>query len=165
MARRNPQSGFTLVELLIVIVVVGVLAAIAIPNFLRAQAKSKVSRTAADLRTFETAFLDFAADTGDFPPDSHLDAPHHLANGVGIEEYVPVEVWVRETPLGGHYNWEGPDRYPYAGIAFFEPSAPVEQMLSLDEVLDDGDLGTGSFRLTDNGRYTYLLDESSPPSP
>ena len=159
MSRQRSQSGFTLIELLVVVVVIGVLAAIAIPNFLRAQNKSRVSRTAADLKTFEHAFLDFAADTGAFPPDSHLDAPYHLAGGVGIENYVPVQPWVQETPLGGHYNWEGPDYYPYAAISFFEPTASTELMQQLDATIDDGVITTGAFRLTANGRFTYVIDE------
>lgn len=162
MRRSRPagrSAGFTLVELLVVIVVIGIVAAIAIPNMLRALEKSRISRTAADLKTFETAFLDFALTTGEFPPDSHLDPPYHLANGVGIEDYVPVGAWVKETPFGGHYNWEGPDNYPYAGISLWNSSATPSQAQELDEILDDGDLSTGAFRQTTNGRYTYIVDE------
>lgn len=159
MKRRSSSAGFTLIELLIVVVVIGVLAAIAVPNFLRAMEKSRISRMAADLKTFEGAFLDFALTTGEFPPDSHLDAPYHLANGIGIENYVPVRAWVAETPFGGNHNWEGPDSYPYSGISLFGSRATAEQMLKLDVVLDDGDLSSGAFRQTPNNRYTYIVNE------
>ncbi len=160
MRKRAPSAGFTLIELLVVVVIVGVLAAIAVPNFLRAMEKSRISRMAADLKTFESAFIDFALMTGEYPPDSHLEAPYHLANGVGIEKYVPVGAWVNKTPFGGYYNWEGPDSYPYAGISLFASSATADQMRKLDAVLDDGDLTTGAFRQTPNTRYTYIVDES-----
>ena len=41
------------------------------------------------------------------------------------------------TPLGGQYNWEGPDSYPYAGISVFGTTASVETMLKVDAVIDE----------------------------
>ncbi|MCX7044114.1 MAG: prepilin-type N-terminal cleavage/methylation domain-containing protein [Candidatus Sumerlaeota bacterium] len=60
--KRN-KSGFTLIELLIVIAIIAILALIAIPNFLEAQTRSKVSRSQADMRSVATAieayYLDY----------------------------------------------------------------------------------------------------------
>jgi prepilin-type N-terminal cleavage/methylation domain-containing protein len=69
MGRR--ETGFTLIELLIVVAIIGILAAIAVPNFMNAQIRAKVSRSMADQRTLENAILQYTVDYNDNPPHSH----------------------------------------------------------------------------------------------
>jgi prepilin-type N-terminal cleavage/methylation domain-containing protein len=71
-ARRNAKraarkAGFTLIELLIVVAIIAILAAIAVPNFLEAQARSKVSRAKADLRSLATALESYYVDENAYP--------------------------------------------------------------------------------------------------
>lgn len=56
------RAGFTLIELLIVIAIILILIAIALPNFLEAQVRAKVTRERADLRTMATAIESLRAD-------------------------------------------------------------------------------------------------------
>ena len=76
-----------------------------------------------------------------------------------MADYISPGVWYKTTVMGGTYNWEGPNGYPYAGISIFESTAPVKDLEMLDSMLDDGDLTQGKFRKTPNGRYTYIIDE------
>ena len=55
-------KGFTLIELLIVVAIIAILAAIAVPNFLEAQVRSKVSRVKADLRVLATGLEAYYVD-------------------------------------------------------------------------------------------------------
>jgi len=59
--------GFTLIELLIVVAIIAILAAIAVPNFLEAQIRSKVSRVKADERTYATAIEAYYVDWNTYP--------------------------------------------------------------------------------------------------
>lgn len=60
--RSHRQSAFTLIELLIVVAIIAILAAIAVPNFLEAQTRAKVSRVKADMRSFATAMESYTVD-------------------------------------------------------------------------------------------------------
>ena len=73
---RNATSSFTLIELLIVVAIIAILAAIAVPNLLDAQVRAKVSRAKADMRTIATALEVYRADNNAYPPnDGHYNIP------------------------------------------------------------------------------------------
>ncbi|MFH1739212.1 MAG: prepilin-type N-terminal cleavage/methylation domain-containing protein [bacterium] len=62
--------SFTLIELLIVVAIIGILAAIAVPNFLNAQTRAKISRIQADQKSVSTALEQYRLDHNSYPPDA-----------------------------------------------------------------------------------------------
>ncbi len=143
-----------MIELLIVIAIIGLLASIALPAYNNYVKRAQLTETAVQLGHWGREFNRWQQINGSYPNDSHIVLPPD-APGLGIDN----TAWQADTALGGNWNWEGPDNYPYAGIAILGATKPVEDIQQLDSILDDGDLSTGKFRKTPNGRYTYILDE------
>lgn len=67
---KHINQGFTLIELLIVVAIIGILAAIAVPNFLNAQIKARVARVQSDIKAIATAQEMYYLDNNTYPPES-----------------------------------------------------------------------------------------------
>lgn len=79
------KKGFTLIELLIVVAIIGILAAIAVPNFLNAQNRAKVARLVSDMKSMAMAEEQYRMDNGQYTFDADC--------GVGsfeIGSYIPL---------------------------------------------------------------------------
>jgi prepilin-type N-terminal cleavage/methylation domain-containing protein len=74
------RKGFTLIELLIVVAIIAILAAIAVPNFLEAQMRAKVSRVKADMRSTKIAIEAYRVDSNAYMPDAYT-----LINDLGAD--------------------------------------------------------------------------------
>lgn len=80
---NNHMRAFTLIELLIVVAIIAILAAIAVPNFLEAQTRAKVSRVIADMRSMQTGVELYRIDHNN-PP-----VRNDNWNSDGVKRYAP----------------------------------------------------------------------------
>ena len=130
------KGGFTLVEIMIVVVIIGLLAALAIPAVQRVQDKSRASRYANDFRQFEASFQRYALEAGALPTAAALNG----ATPTGMAGYLPA-TYSAAAPLGGLYGWSGPSGY----IVVRGGNETDSVMQKVDAILDDGNLATGEF--------------------
>lgn len=65
------NHGFTLIELLIVVAIIGILAAIAIPNFLQAQVRAKIAKVESDFASLATALETYHLDNNVYPLNAY----------------------------------------------------------------------------------------------
>ena len=115
---RN-RGGFTLIELLIVVAIIAILAAIAVPNFLEAQVRVKVSRCRADQRSIEIGLESYRIDTNTYPPTG--SGQMRLTTPVGYLSSLPEDPFQPMAKDSNNYkahsNAYGPDSryYMYHG--------------------------------------------------
>ncbi len=126
---RSPSRGFTLIELLIVVAIIAILAAIAVPNFLEAQTRSKVSRTKADMRSMATALESYRVDYNNYPYGDGLSdgitvgvpGTRRITSPVSYMTSLPVDIFAPETAASGG---SGTFIQPYTPNYFYASSRP-----------------------------------------
>ncbi len=136
------KKAFTLIELLIVVAIIAILAAIAVPNFLEAQTRAKNSRVMGDLRTVATALETYKIDNNRYPPRG---AYNRLANG-GI------------TKLSG-YSLALDPVWITTPVAYLNSEAPTLDLYQAKDLPNQTAKGTSNWVL---GRYRYTASDQDP---
>ena len=111
MFRYKKEHGFTLIELMIVVAIIGILAAIAIPNFLTYQLKSRQSEAKTNLQAIKTSSVAFQSERGCYvgmtaegvatPAANAKTTP--VAWGAGIAPTAPGALWCTAV-FNGTFN-------------------------------------------------------------
>jgi prepilin-type N-terminal cleavage/methylation domain-containing protein len=171
-------KGFTLIELIVVIAIISVLAAIIAPNAFRAIEKAKVSQAVADYKAIKTANYALYSDTGswshsgfifgdnrtDLLNDNHSwsgwDGPY-LDTSAGRHPWAG-KYWIglAGNKFGGinpaTYDYiVGYDDYCYPNGPGSGPrcAVPEDSAVKIDRQIDDGDLFSGNFRRGSGTNY------------
>ena len=140
---------------MIVVVVIGLLAAMAVPAFKKVRINSYASRLANDYRVFATAFEVYALEVGKWPVDGIGNALPASA-----QPYFENSAWYQTPPNGGYWDWEA-NRLGFVasiGLSGGLGNLDMAVYVRVDEILDDGNLSSGIFRLV-GGRFLYILQE------
>jgi prepilin-type N-terminal cleavage/methylation domain-containing protein len=128
---NNRRGGFTLVEIMIVVAIIALLAAIAVPGFLRARKRSQASRILNDLRMIDAAVDQYAIETNRSTGNTVNvnDWTNYLKKGTSLYN-------TGKSLLGSAYNNQTVDQIPQvptadynvlsdvAGVGFWSPYGP-----------------------------------------
>jgi len=150
-ARR--ARGFSLIELIIVVSILAILAALALPKFSNAKDDSRVAAVASNVHQIINAIQQHETTNGTLPGTA--------AEGVlptGLDEQLPEGVF-SDTEFGGSYQWVNDN--DGARLMIIEAST-TDLFADLDEMLDDGDSGTGNVRYTGDDMVIYFRDAPGP---
>ena len=174
---KNQGKGFTLIELLIVVAIIAILAAIAVPNFLEAQTRAKVSRAKSDLRTLATGLESYAVDYNVYPyADSNGQAlwvppgghPRGLATGpagltspIAYLTSLPTDTFEHKLlDLSGvPIQEKGPYYYEKPGFNFKDGLrvTNLQVLVPADAIADRSLKGVGADTLTLDTPERYIL--------
>ena len=165
------RRGFTLIELLIVIAVIAILAAIAVPNLLEAQTRSRVSRAKADMATMQTALESFAVDNNRYPsaPNGIGFSGHllDLTKPVAYLSTLPEDVFGRPLVYnylaGGNLTAIQADKFGSYSLASVGPDGKLDTSLTDTTIYDptNGSVSTGDVVFSHKTKDPALLTQLS----
>ncbi|MDQ6666408.1 MAG: type II secretion system major pseudopilin GspG [Acidobacteriota bacterium] len=112
MKRRKAQAGVTLIEMLVVVMIIGLFAALVVPKMLQKGDAARVTAARAQIESFQTALGTYKLDTGTFPStEEGLQAlrnkPANLNQWQG--PYLPKDI--PNDPWGHPYTYKYPGEH------------------------------------------------------
>ena len=159
------RQAFSLVELVVVVMILAILAAIAVPQFLGTRGRASTVRAAQDLRVIEQAVLMYYSAYNEWPVPKPVGVVPN-----GMSEFIKDDVFLNPTPLGGAYRLKEKTTtsahtgsVTLSGVAIrwsVEETAPLDLCLGLDELIDDGDLRTGRMLMPDKRLLMWVQDST-----
>ena len=141
---RSPKNkhGFTLVELVVVVILLGLIAALAVPRMSTAATNAKYNATHRGYRSITTALNLYHNDHQAYPPNAPI-----ATLPPGLEDYLHASVFTNPSPIGRAWDWNGEG----SGLLKHGHNLSIhtvdeEDQIEVERRFDDGDPDTGIYR-------------------
>ncbi len=152
--RHFQRSGFSLIEVMIVVTIIGILSALAIAAYDRSRRNTQNTRFFNDLRVLAHALEICVMDTG------HSD--QGAEPGMLTQEYAQYlrpEIWMKGPNIGGKWDVEYNNYGIGLAVGASGYTVPLDQIWEIDAEFDDGNLQSGILQLT-GGSFCWILQEN-----
>lgn len=158
MLKGRKNKGFTLVEIMVVVTLIGFLAMLAMPGFQRIKLRALTASFTADARLFSKAFQRYAQENGTFPASAGVGVIPD-----GMDDYLNQQDWGKTSSIGGSYGWTSMQS-PGVSIGIITVNGATlsaQELELIDTWIDDGNLGTGNVITVGAGTIVYYIVELS----
>jgi prepilin-type N-terminal cleavage/methylation domain-containing protein len=166
MVGKRNSRGFTLMEIAMVVALLAVILAMAVPMYRQYLESAQNASLVSNFRVFSQAFQHYATETGSWPPDQ----PRSATYPAGMQEYLEDTGWEDTSAIGGNFYFDslrvhrGIPWPAVISLGNYETGSPepvrasLDQIAEIDESLDDGDLDSGDFRRGYQNMPILILD-------
>lgn len=138
MPHRPRPTGFTIIELLTIVLILAILSGIAIPRLYTGYDEATTGATVSHLKTISLAAEMLYNETGAWPSDAATgDLPPELTG------YLRPNLFAVACPTGGAYEWDTNVDSVTARVKIVRQTNERSEWVRIDALLDDGDLTTG----------------------
>ncbi|ADE55815.1 type II secretion system protein [Coraliomargarita akajimensis] len=146
--KRENLSGFSIIELMVVITVIGIVAMLGIPNFTNIKHRTEATVTANDLRKFADALKVYNLQNGGYPATlSSSNLPD------AVSQNLPA-AW-----KNGQYRWEYTSTDQYTFVLVYSLHFTSEQAVRVDKIIDDGNIAMGNVKMAPAGAGLVYIFE------
>jgi len=134
--QTNRQSGFTLIEIMVVIVILGILAAVVVPNIMSRPDEARIAKAKQDIRALSTALDLYKLDNYSYPTtDQGIEALASKPTSAPEPKHYREEGYLKKTPMD---PWQNPYQYLSPG----EHGLIDVYSLGPDQTPSDDDIGS-----------------------
>ena len=157
---KRKQSGFTMIELIVVIVVLAILAGVAVPKLYDMGTRARISTTAYSWKVLTRAVNQYLIDNANAVPPNVNDGvmPPQL------DPYLSNADYTRTPPVGGMWDYDewsadgGGGAGLIVSVSITNSTQPSSTFQAIDAIVDDGNINTGQvFYLSAYPRYTWKV--------
>lgn len=152
---NTSKQGFTLIELMIAVVILGVLASIAVPLFSTYVRNARAAAFATDIRTLANAGSQYALESG-----AWIDTSTPGSFPSELQGYFSERKFNLGSPLGGDWFFDQYDASDFTSAVGVQGATHSDEVFAIiDKRIDDGNLSTGLFQKVEANRYYYAIEE------